>query len=243
MLALRDDGAEDELRGAVTLVPIKSFRASVDKPPCASLFQFKHMQSRDAILLYWAVRLMTVQLCLVLSRVSENVAGAAGLRLSVAQLENELESLLLSVLMCWHDGFGAVNVYMILWSALTGKDHVRGLSAQRIRDWILHSQNQQLAGWAITYRSEQADVDADVLVRGPLHGTHVDTILGNTAVQGVESEVMRDLRDSQHLTGTIQHRGLGTCLQVRQPVRVFVVQRRILVPLVGSSIAKDALAV
>lgn len=198
LLALKDEKAENKILQTLKLVPIPR-EDVVDSPPgLASLFSFASVSSRDAILGYWAARLMVLKLRLVLCRfqsemqhdtplsVSSSSSSSPGHNPLISTLEHEQAGLILCILMCWNTdpntngngGFGHNNVIIILWSALADLSNVRGHDAQTIRDWMLRRHNEEMGEWSDAdnihtsgYDAEQADADADVLAGGPLEGS------------------------------------------------------------------------
>lgn len=167
LLALKDDRAEDVILRKVTFWPDAD---DDDNPVGVRSFLFESADARDVMLMYWANRLMILKLCLVLGRVRGHSDSFPVLTFDIPKLEAEQERLIMCSLMCWHHGFGRINVFEILWSALMGRERVRTFSAQDIRDWISRKHREQMAGWYTDYSAEDADKDAEILAGGPLKG-------------------------------------------------------------------------
>lgn len=170
IFALKDYSSEDELLRTVKLLP--STRP-VGNPLDTDFFLFDSVPARDTMLMYWTARLIIVKLGLVLCDIQRRNDPLSDAQSSKIKLEHEQAGLLLCVLMCWNNGFGHVNVFNILWSALMGRKDVRGHDAQSIRTWIMWQHEAELSGWGFKYGPEHADVDADVLAGGPLEGSHL----------------------------------------------------------------------
>lgn len=205
LLALKDDATEEELLRTVTLLSSEPAVELLDPPPRTSSFSFKSSQDRDAILLYWATRLMVLKLCLVLSQIgtSDREEEVFRLRHTIPQLEHEQGSLVMCLLMCWRNGFGSLSVFTILWGALMGREQVREHSAQSIRDWLIRKQREEMATWELDYDCAHADADADVFAGGPFDGPQVGILRGLAQELGEDVEFSKGLRKQSESNASI----------------------------------------
>ncbi|KAK3116242.1 hypothetical protein LTR53_003613 [Teratosphaeriaceae sp. CCFEE 6253] len=170
ILALKDEGAENELLHHVTL---KATRDIVDKPIMPYSFEFRSVYEKETLLLYWATKLMIIKLCMVLHTMNDNSTdGSDASRLfDAGKLDSEQERLVMSILMCWQDGFGLVNPLSMVWGALMGRTSFRNKPVEAVRSWVWTRYEDTLTGWPITYSMSDMDAESDEVAGGPL--THL----------------------------------------------------------------------
>ncbi|KAK0871058.1 hypothetical protein LTR87_013008 [Friedmanniomyces endolithicus] len=167
--SLTSEGAESEL---LHLVALKETKDVLDKVIMRYSFEFKSFYEKETLLLYWGNRLMVIKLCLWLHRLhnKQGANGSPSPACTIEGLNGEQERLVMSILMCWQDGFDFVNPLSMVWGALMDRCIFRGKPVEAVRSRVWARYQDSLSGWPINYSMADMDEESDMLAGGPLTG-------------------------------------------------------------------------
>ncbi|KAK5117589.1 hypothetical protein LTR62_005011 [Meristemomyces frigidus] len=178
---LQDPEVENTLLHRVSIHPTIDL---FDRSVVPYSFSTSNFHDKETLLLYWAMRLMLLKICLLLDHIiithtpnpshNPSASPTTSITTSLAPtilprpLETEQDRLITNIMMFHQSGYGQANPFSMLWGALMHKSSFRGKDVTAVREWVLRRNEDVLSVWGITKTREELDTEADVLAGGRL---------------------------------------------------------------------------